>query len=109
MNLNFKEIFEGWRNKIIPPEDLKDAIEKVAGERRSICDTCPSQSENAKKNGYKTIRFDVHCTECGCPLAAKTRSLSSSCPLGKWPAVTTEAERAEIEKSILIDDETDEL
>ena len=100
MNLNFKEIIEGWRNDLIPPKDLKDMIEEVAKERLEICAGCPFQSDNAKKNGHTSIRFDLHCISCGCPLKKKTKSLSSECPQGKWLAVTNDADRYEIEKTI---------
>lgn len=100
MRLNFKEIIEGWRNLLIPPKEMKVLIENVAQERRAICNTCPYNSSNAKKDGYITIRMDEHCIKCGCPLASKTTALSSSCPLGFWTALTNEDERYEIEKQI---------
>lgn len=98
--MSAREIIEGWRNHLIPPKDLKEVIKKVSEERLEICSTCPKQSENAKADGYKTIRIDLHCTACGCPLASKTKSLSSKCPLGKWEAITTDEERFEIERQI---------
>lgn len=83
---NIKQIIEGWRNDLIPPENLKDIIKQVSEERLEICNACPYNSTLAKENGYKTIRLDYHCTSCGCPLRSKTKSLSSSCPLSKWEA-----------------------
>lgn len=100
MKLNFKEIIEGWRNDLIPPKDLKQLIEDVSVERLEICSGCPFQSDNAKLNGYKTYRFDLHCISCGCPLQKKTKSLSSECPKGKWGAVASDEDRYEIEKTI---------
>lgn len=100
MRINFKEIVEGWRNLIIPPEHMKEMIDQVAEERMTICKGCPHMSTNAKLVGYNTIRQDEHCTKCGCPLAAKVRSLSSECPLKYWEAVTTSVEQYEIEKQI---------
>ena len=79
---------------------MKEFIEQVAEERIEICKACPHMSTNAKLNGYSTFRTDDHCTKCGCPLAAKTRSLSSACPLMFWEAVANDAERHEIEKQI---------
>lgn len=98
MRLNFKEIIEGWRNLVNPPVELKLLIEEVARERNTICATCPFMSENAKLTGYNTLRIDDHCTKCGCPLKAKTRSLSSACPMGYWSALTDDITRYEIEK-----------
>jgi transcription initiation factor IIE alpha subunit len=76
MHLKLKEIVEGWRNKIIPPEELKGVIEEVAKERNIICMQCPHHSRF-----HNTFRRDEHCTNCGCTLSAKTRCLSCSCPL----------------------------
>jgi len=76
-------------------------IEQVSEERLNICSTCSFQSENAKAElGYKTFRFDLHCTSCGCPLKKKTKSLSSECPQGKWKAISTDEERYKIEQII---------
>jgi len=44
--------------------------------------------------------MDEHCTDCGCPLDAKTKCLSCKCPKDKWLAVATEEEHEEI-KSII--------
>lgn len=75
------EIFEGWRNKIVPPEALKEIIEVVSKERTSICEECPNHSKF-----HHSLRMDDHCTYCGCTLSAKTRCLSCKCPLDtpKW-------------------------
>lgn len=99
MKFNFKEIIEGWRNLVIPPVELREVIEEIANERQAICNVCPFQSENARAKGeYKSFRMDLHCTKCGCPLAAKTRSLSSACPLGFWTALTDDETRYQIEQ-----------
>ena len=37
------------------------------------------------------------CSECGCSLEFKTRSLSSECPKGKWKAWLTEEEEEKLE------------
>jgi hypothetical protein len=66
----------------------------------AICKDCPFNSTNAKLKGYKTIRKDEHCTECGCTLAPKTKCLSCSCPLSKWEAEITD------EQEKTINDET---
>ena len=79
-----KQILEGWTNTIIK----KDNVEEVARVRMMICNNCVYQSENAKKvSNYTSIRPDIHCTECGCPLISKTRSLATSCPKEKWKAI----------------------
>ena len=78
-----KEIIEGWKNVIIK----KEHVERIAGARRNICNTCEFHSKF-----HETNRADDHCTACGCPLMSKTRSLSSSCPKGKWGSVRIENE-----------------
>ena len=73
------QIIEGWRNKIIPPEDLKSIIDKVSLHRIVICNECEFHS----KNHDRPLRPDAHCTKCGCTLSAKTKCLSCKCPLNK--------------------------
>jgi hypothetical protein len=86
MKFDWKHIFEGWRNHLIPPEDLKQMIQDTHIERMSICNGCQWNSKNAKKRG------PARCMECGCPLVAKTKCLSCYCELEfpKWEAVLTE-------------------
>jgi hypothetical protein len=79
------QIIEGWRNKIIPPEHLKDIIDKVSNERMEICIKCPLCSINVN-SALTKIRPDVHCTDCGCTLSIKTACLSCECPKEKWLA-----------------------
>jgi hypothetical protein len=81
--MEIKPIIEGWANTLFK----KDDVETIAAERMEICNSCVKQSVNAKAiAGYHSVRPDVHCVECGCPLVSKTRALSSSCPLNKWKA-----------------------
>lgn len=93
MKINLEQIWEGWRNNLIPPERLKEIIKKVSRQRRRICDSCEYNSKN-----HNTIRFDIHCTECGCTLSAKTKCLSCCCPLTppKWDAVLTDEQEEEM-------------
>jgi hypothetical protein len=76
---------------------LKETIKKVSKERREICNACEWCSTNRK-----TVRFDVHCTRCGCPLDAKTKCLSCKCPLEepKWDALTTVEVNDEIKQEL---------
>jgi len=93
--MNIKQIIEGWRNKLIPPSHLKQAIEDVATLRLDICRNCEYNSINNRKD---TLRWDEHCIDCGCPLSAKTRCLSCHCSISppKWKSVITEDEEEEI-------------
>jgi hypothetical protein len=98
--INFSQIYEGWRNKIVPPSELKDLIEETAQQRLAICAQCPHHSKN-----HKSVRPDAHCVNCGCTLSAKTRCLSCACPLSKWlPVISGEMEE-EIRKEIPINQE----
>ena len=81
-----KEIVEGWKNNLTPTQFLDQQVIDVSAIRLGICATCDEYSMN--KKDYKSMRPDVHCTNCGCTLAAKTKCLSCECPLNKWNAVT---------------------
>jgi len=96
MKINFAQIYEGWRNNIVPPADLKAQIIEVGKERMKICLECEHHSMY-----HKTTRPDDHCTNCGCTLSAKTKCLSCDCPLAKWRAVIESHEtEAEVRKAI---------
>jgi len=60
-----KHILTGWFLVLIFWDSPK------AKKRRAICKTCPS-------------RLLFICSECGCPLAAKSRVDEEECPLNKW-------------------------
>jgi hypothetical protein len=94
------QIYEGWKNMLIPPDDKKEIIKQMSEERMNICLKCEYHSENKKKQGYKTMRPDHHCTHCGCTLSAKTSCLSCSCPLDKWIEVVDEKDEIEFRKDI---------
>lgn len=96
--INFSQIYEGWKNRIVPPAHMKDVIELTSRDRTQICLGCEHHSENRKKNGYKTMRPDHHCTNCGCTLAAKTRCLSCKCPLDKWLPLLDQEEEYKLKK-----------
>jgi hypothetical protein len=80
--MNLGQIYEGWKNHLLPEERTKAFIEHVSVERMNICNACEEHSSN--KKDYKTIRLDVHCANCGCTLSAKTKCLTCECPLKKW-------------------------
>ena len=94
--INFGQIYEGWRNKLIPPADMKDMIQQVSKERVTICNDCPFHS----KNHFTPLRPDAHCTDCGCNLEAKAACLSCSCPQDKWLAVVDQDEEEQLKTNI---------
>jgi len=81
-----KEILDGVKNNIFK----KESVEEIASERRKICLGCPFYD----KVGTDCYVVGTHpcCASCGCSLKLKLRSLSSSCPEGKWDPVLTENE-----------------
>ncbi|BCU97925.1 MAG: hypothetical protein CM15mV19_1830 [uncultured marine virus] len=48
LKINVGEIYEGWKNKLLPDADMKEQIELVSTERMTICDACPNHSKNHK-------------------------------------------------------------
>jgi hypothetical protein len=82
MKINFSQVYEGWKNNLFPATDMKPMIEQVSEERMIICKDCDLISSK-----HKTVRPDLHCTDCGCTLSAKTRCLSCDCPRDYWKAV----------------------
>lgn len=89
--INFKQIYEGYKNLIIPSADMKVAISQVRQERLNQCFDCPFHSKFHKT----PLRPDDHCTECGCNLDAKTSCLTCECPKQKWLAVVSTIEEEE--------------
>jgi len=86
MKFEWAHIYEGWRNHLIPPNELKAKILETADERMAICNACEYNSKVAKRRG------PARCMDCGCPLIAKTKCLSCYCelPSPRWDAVLTE-------------------
>jgi hypothetical protein len=71
MKVDWNGLVEGIRNRVLPPEELKELIESTREERLAICRECEW--------------FGVYkCNKCGCNLQLKTSCLSCNCPVGKW-------------------------
>ena len=77
-------IISGFTNLAFPNEE----VEKIAIARAEVCARCPF----AVKTGLYSVVKDsrtvtiqgMKCSECGCNLSAKVRSISDTCPVGKW-------------------------
>ena len=82
--MSLGQIYEGWKNHLLPEENEKAFLQYVSQERLAICNACEEHSFNKKDN--KSLRPDAHCVECGCTLSAKTKCLTCECPLKKWGA-----------------------
>jgi len=93
LSKSIKEIAEGWRNTIIPPEELKTLIALTSKYRLERCNLCSHHS----KFHNTPLRPDDHCTECGCTLEPKTKCLSCKCPLDlpQWRAVEVKTKEDE--------------
>ncbi len=89
--MKLSEIYEGWKNKLFPAQELKEIINRVSEERMVICNSCDLISTK-----HDSIRPDIHCTNCGCTLSAKTKCLSCKCPLDKWGSLMSLEEENEI-------------
>ncbi len=85
--MSLGQIYEGWKNHLLPEERTKDFIEHVSSERLAICEACEEHSSK-----HSTLRIDVHCHNCGCTLSAKTKCLTCECPLKKWMATAMPTE-----------------
>jgi hypothetical protein len=79
--MSLGQIYEGWKNHLLPEERKKAFIEHVSLSRLAICNECDEHSSK-----HKTMRPDAHCVNCGCTLSAKTKCLTCECPLKKWIA-----------------------
>jgi len=86
MRIVWKEILEGWRNDLFPPEEIKEKIRLTQEQRLEICKSCPL---NSTPNKIRTISY---CKDCGCPLKKKSACLHCECPQKKWLAELTEDE-----------------
>lgn len=82
--INLSNIISGFTNLAFPNEE----VEKIAIARADVCARCPF----AVKTGLYSVVKDsrtvtiqgMKCTQCGCNLSAKVRSISDTCPVGKW-------------------------
>lgn len=95
---NTSQIAEGIKNSIFK----KEHVEAEAALRWAICKQCEfldTVGKNCAAPGTQPC-----CSDCGCSLAFKTRSLSSECPKGKWQALMTE-EQEDMLNDKLKDDE----
>tara|TARA_B100000902_G_scaffold393358_1_gene447446 strand:- start:861 stop:1196 length:336 start_codon:yes stop_codon:yes gene_type:complete len=91
---NMSQIMEGVKNKVFKNED----VEEIARLRWIDCAACPHLDDLGDKCAVKATK--PCCGKCGCSLGLKLRALSSSCPIGKWNAVTDPKGESAIKKQI---------
>ena len=78
---NLDKIAEGIKNKIFK----KNEVESIAKLRWAECKLCPFLDK--KGSSCAVPNTQPCCSDCGCSLTIKLRSLSSACPKGRWGAV----------------------
>ena len=91
---NLEEIAEGIKNNLFK----KEHIEAVATDRFQICIACSlydSEGKSCIAPGTQPC-----CSDCGCSLSFKVRSLSSECPKGYWDSLVSEETEELITKQI---------
>jgi|TARA_B110000977_G_scaffold149739_1_gene189833 hypothetical protein len=91
---NADAIVDGIANTIFK----KEHVEAAAAERFIVCIGC--SLFDAKGDNCLVPGTQPCCSDCGCSLAFKVRSLSSECPKGYWDAYTTEEQEEIITKQI---------
>lgn len=88
------KILEGITNNIFKTEH----VEQIAAIRSDICNFCEFKDTDGKT--CMVPGTQPCCTQCGCSLKFKTRSLSSSCPAGFWDAEMTQSEENLLNQSL---------
>ena len=91
---NADQIIEGIKNNMFK----KEHVEAVATDRFQICIKC--SLFDAKGADCIAPGTQPCCSDCGCSLAFKVRSLSSECPKGYWNSLVSEETEELIIKQI---------
>lgn len=84
---NVKNILNGWANLIKDIfNELEPDIKKISEERLNICNSCDIRLGSICDPRKMGIHIETAKLSrgCGCNIAAKTMSMRSQCPLGKW-------------------------
>ena len=80
------KIAEGIKNNIFKSSH----VEQIAFYRQEICNFC--NYIDIKGDSCAVRGTQPCCSQCGCCLKLKVRSLSSECPKGFWKAELTQEE-----------------
>jgi|TARA_R100001443_G_C3347524_1_gene175990 hypothetical protein len=84
---NLDLIYEGIKNKVFTNEE----VEEIARIRYGICTQC-EYFDNVGTH-CAVPGMQPCCSDCGCSLPLKTRSMSAGCPKNKWsPFIPKEME-----------------
>tara|TARA_Y100001938_G_C7976418_1_gene371993 strand:- start:178 stop:582 length:405 start_codon:yes stop_codon:yes gene_type:complete len=88
---NLDKIAEGIKNKVFK----RSEVEAIAKMRWNECKMCPLLDKLGSSCAVPSS--GPCCSDCGCSLGLKMRSLRSSCPKGRWGAVMP----AELENKLI--------
>tara|TARA_R110001606_G_scaffold301721_3_gene449283 strand:+ start:606 stop:938 length:333 start_codon:yes stop_codon:yes gene_type:complete len=91
---NLDKIAEGIKNNIFK----KEHVEAVFTDRYQICAECSLL--DVKGDSCLAPGTQPCCSDCGCSLDFKLRSLSSECPKGYWNSLVSEETEELITKQI---------
>ena len=98
---NLDKIAEGIKNNVFK----KQHVEAIVTDRYQICSKCSMFDD---KGADCTVPgTQPCCSDCGCSLTIKLRSISSEYPKGYWPALAPEETAELINKQIEDDKSTD--
>jgi len=91
---NIPAIYEGVKNKIFKKED----VEHIAAIRWGICTKC--NLFDTKGTHCAVPGTQPCCSDCGCILTLKVRSLSAHCPKNKWASFMSKELETELNNSL---------
>ena len=91
---NLPSIMEGIKNRVF----TKDEVEEIAKIRWDICTRC--RNFDTVGTHCAVPGTQPCCSDCGCILSLKIRSLSASCPKGKWAAFMSKEDEEKFQDSL---------
>tara|TARA_B100000768_G_C10935090_1_gene231266 strand:+ start:162 stop:476 length:315 start_codon:yes stop_codon:yes gene_type:complete len=91
---NIPSILEGIKNRIFTKED----VEEIAKIRGNICEQC--SKFDMIGHSCAVPGTAPCCSSCGCILNLKVRSMSASCPDGKWAAFISKEDEDKFKDSL---------
>ena len=91
---NMPQILEGIKNRVF----TRDDVEEIAKIRGNICEQC--HNFDMIGNSCAVPGTAPCCADCGCILNLKVRSMSASCPIGKWSAFMSKDDEEKFKNSL---------
>jgi hypothetical protein len=95
---NLDKIAEGIKNKIFKKAD----VEAVAKLRWMECKVCPLLDNEG--SSCAVPRTKPCCSDCGCSISLKIRSMSSDCPKGRWDSIMTPEMEHELKQQVMLEE-----